>query len=82
MTKLDKRLQRIERNPRNVARDDLVSLLKSYGFVCRGGKGSHSCFKHPELPEIKLTIPRKLKPGIVKQALEAIYRLKEIEEDG
>jgi len=34
------------------------------------------------LPEIKLTIPRKLKPGIVKQALEAIYRLKEIEEDG
>ena len=82
MTRLEKRLQRIARNPRNVVRDDLVSLLVSFGFVRRGGKGSHSCFKHPRLPGVMVTIPRKLHSEYVRQALDAIYRLREVEENG
>jgi len=34
------------------------------------------------LPDIKLTIPAGLKVTYVKQVLEAIYRVREIEEHG
>ena len=70
------------RNPRNASRRELISLLESFGFVCRGGKGSHSCYKHPDLPDIKLTIPAGLKVTYVKQVLETIYSVREIEEHG
>jgi len=80
VTRREKRLERMARNPRNVSRKDLISLLEAFGFVCRGGKGSHTCYKHPRLSEIKLTIPAGLKVTYVKQALEAIYRAREIEE--
>lgn len=82
MTKREKRLERMARSPHNVSRRELVSLLESYGFVYRREKGSHSCYKHPALPEIKLIVPMKLKEAYVKQALEAIYRLRESEENG
>ena len=82
MTRRDKRLERMARNPRNVSRNELISLLEAYGFVYRGGKGSHVCYKHSALPEVKRTIPMKVTETYVKQALEAIYRLREIEENG
>jgi len=82
VTRREKRLQRIERNPRNVSRKDLISLVEAYGFVRRGGKGSHTCYKHPGLPEVKLTIPTALKVAYVKQVLETIYRVREIDEHG
>ena len=82
MTRREKRLERMASNPRNVSRKELISLLEAFGFVRRGGKGSHTCYKHPGLPDVKLTIPAGLKVTYVKQVLEAIYRVREIEEHG
>ena len=82
MTSREKRLERISRNPRNVSRRELMSLLEAYGFVRRGGKGSHTCYVHPQLPGVRLTMPRTLKVAYVKQALQAVYRVMEAEENG
>jgi len=82
VTRREKRLDRMARNPRNVSRKELISLLEAHGFVRQGGKGSHTCYKHPGLPDVKLTIPAGLKVTYVKQVLEAIYRVREIEENG
>jgi len=82
VTSREKRLQRMALNPRNASRREVISLLESHGFVRRGGKGSHTCYKHPRLPDVKLTIPAGLKATYVKQVLEAIYRVREIEENG
>lgn len=83
MTRLQKRIRKIQQNPRNVPCEELISVLLSLGFECRGGKGSHECYKHPRLPEIKLTIPRQnpLKSVYVVQALRAIYTLEELDDN-
>ena len=82
MTSREKRLERISRNPRNVSSREMMSLLEAYGFVRTGGKGSHTCYVHRELPGVRLTIPRTLKVAYVKQALQAVYRVREVEENG
>ena len=41
MTKREKRLQKMRRNPRNVTFDELMRVLEDYRFVIRQGKGSH-----------------------------------------
>ena len=41
MTKKEKRLQKIRRNPREVTFDELVSVLEDQGFNFRKGRGSH-----------------------------------------
>jgi len=57
VTKIEKAFQRIKKNPRNVPRHELISLLEAHGFEAKGGKGSHSCFRHPDLPGEMITIP-------------------------
>jgi predicted RNA binding protein YcfA (HicA-like mRNA interferase family) len=83
VTKLEKRIQRLEQNPRSISSKELSSILTALGFECRGGKGSHECYKHPKLPEIKLTVPDQnpLKQPYVAKALDAIHRLEELEDD-
>ena len=41
MTRKEKRLQKMRKNPRNVTFDELVSVFEYYGFTIRQGKGSH-----------------------------------------
>jgi predicted RNA binding protein YcfA (HicA-like mRNA interferase family) len=79
MTRLAKRIEKIERNPKNVSSDELISVLISLGFERSGGKGGHQCYKHPSLSHIKLTIPKQnpLRRAYVIQALNAVHQLLE-----
>lgn len=84
MTRLEKRIRKLRQSPRNISSRELINVLVSLGFELRGGKGSHQCYKHPELPQIKLTVPEQNPLGevYVKQALDAINKLKELEDNG
>jgi predicted RNA binding protein YcfA (HicA-like mRNA interferase family) len=60
MTKREKRLEKIRRNPKAVSKDELDQVLNDYGFVRREGKGSHTVYQHPdqETPIVVLWWPR------------------------
>ena len=79
MSKQDKRLNKIRNNPRNVSYEELRTILESYGFTFRDGKGSHTVYTH-ELFDAseEETLPRQnpLKPIYVKIALNNIDRVK------
>lgn len=77
MARLKKKIEKIRNNPRNVSQNDLISILLSLGYIDEGGKGSHTCFRHPQLPGRPLTIPRTIFPNIVKQILASIDELLE-----
>jgi predicted RNA binding protein YcfA (HicA-like mRNA interferase family) len=83
MTSLEKRIQKLRNQPRGISSDQLGKDLEALGFQERKGKGSHRCYKHPELPDVLLIVPKQnpLLPTYVKQALKAIDRLMEIESD-
>lgn len=74
MTRILKRLKKIERNPNSVRFHELISIIESYGFTQTRSKGSHKIFEHPfwdgilTLQEVK----GKAKPYQVKQAIKAI----------
>lgn len=76
MGKKEKLLQQMRQNPKNVRYEQLESILLSYGFEKREGKGSHVVFKLPG--QRPLTVPRKkpfLKKIYVENALKAIDAL-------
>lgn len=83
MSQIQKLLQAIKRNPKDVPWEDIDRLLRYYGFECRHQGGSHYTYYHSELEEI-LTIPRRrpVKAVYVKQALRLIEKLKEGKADG
>jgi predicted RNA binding protein YcfA (HicA-like mRNA interferase family) len=76
-------VQKLLDSPGNVRSDDLISVLLSLGFHEKGGKGSHRCFKHPDLPHVKLTVPRQnpLRRAYVTKAIEAIAELLDAEDE-
>lgn len=82
MSKLDKRITKLYRL-KNINSNELISILEALGFEYRGGKGSHSVYKHPKLPAAKLTVPlqRPLKAIYIKQALNLIEQLEELNND-
>jgi predicted RNA binding protein YcfA (HicA-like mRNA interferase family) len=84
VTRLEKRIRKLGRSPRDISSTELINILISLGFERRGGKGSHQCYKHPKMPQIKLTVPQQhpLKEVYVKQALDAINKLRELEDNG
>ena len=84
LARLAKRIQAIRQNPKNVSSRKLISVLKSFGFEKKGGKGSHQTFTHPELPNVILTIPNQnpLKVVYVQKVLQAIQPLLEAENNG
>lgn len=77
MSRLEKKIEKIRNNPRDVSSDDLISILLSLGYIDKGGKGSHTCLRHPLLPGRPLTIPRNVFPRVVKQVLKSIDELLE-----
>lgn len=83
MTKKDKLLARIIKNPKDIDFDDIDKVLKHYGFDCRRARGgsSHYNYFHRSLPDI-LTIPKDkpIKAIYVKKAIRAIERLERGEE--
>lgn len=83
MSRLQKQIQKLEQQPKNIDPKQVLSILAALGFTRRSGKGSHVGCSHPDLPDIRLTIPyqKPLKAVYVKQILDAIYQLREIQEN-
>lgn len=79
MTKRDKRIQAMRRNPKQVTPEDMDAALLGLGFTCRPGKGDHRVYLHPDLPYPLTVDPHRphLKRYIVVAALEAIDELQE-----
>lgn len=75
MTKRDKRLEKIRRNPKNVSFDELQRILLSFGFELDRVTGSHHIFSIEVYNEKKIiTVPfrRPVKQVYVKQAIHLI----------
>ncbi|RME59219.1 type II toxin-antitoxin system HicA family toxin [Candidatus Parcubacteria bacterium] len=72
MSKREKDIEKLRRNPKNVRYAELESILLRSGFEKIPGKGSHTKFV---LGDRILVVPFKkpfLKPLYVKQALQAL----------
>lgn len=74
MTKKRKLLAKILNNQRNVDFDDMVTLVKAFGFCQVRISGSHHIFEHSDLPELVNLQNRKgqAKPYQVQQFLALI----------
>ncbi len=85
MGSLEKRLEEIRKNPKDVTFAELDTLLRHYGCQVRQRRrgSSHHVYHHPLLPR-HLTIPntRPLKPIYVKRALAMIDDIREVIGDG
>ena len=78
MSRRQKRLERIRRNPNNVSLADLRSVLEDYGFEHRRTSGSHYTFAYVLGGVTRLfTVPfrRPIKPIYVRQALHIIDQI-------
>lgn len=84
MTKREKRLQRLRRNPTNVSFADLRQALEDAGFVLDHATGSHHVFRR-QVKEVvfRITIPfaRPVKSIYVKQAVAMIDEVNALSED-
>jgi predicted RNA binding protein YcfA (HicA-like mRNA interferase family) len=81
MTKCEKRLDKIRRNPKHVSNDDVEQTIMDYGFARREGKGSHTVYQHrdEDTPLVVATHGKAVPVYIVKQALAVIDRVIERE---
>lgn len=77
MSQLEKLLNRVRNNPRDVPPKDLERILAFYEFEYRQNGTSHRVYWHPALPDFLLPIPwkRPIKAVYVKAVLDAIERL-------
>ena len=61
---------------------DLKARLNKAGFEMRPGKGSHTVWRHPLVPQIKLTLSGHdgddAKPYLVRDVNDALMSLKEV----
>lgn len=81
MSQIEKLIEAIKNNPKNVDWEEIDKVLRFYGFQ-RGqpsSGSSHYTYRHPRLPEI-ITIPknRPVKAVYVKNAIKLIERLEEM----
>jgi predicted RNA binding protein YcfA (HicA-like mRNA interferase family) len=75
MTKPDKLYAQLVRNPSMViAYRDFEALFKAFGFESRPGKGSHTNWKHPNVPLLLTSQPngKDAVPYQVKRLLAVI----------
>jgi len=72
----EKLFLRIKNNPKDVRFRDLCQLAKKFGFVFKGGKGSHRVYGHTGIKEILnfQDVQGKVKPYQVKQFLCIVQR--------
>jgi len=71
MTKSEKRLDRIRKNPRNVSLEDFEAVARQYGVIVEGGKHAQVQFyEHPyPLPYVRV---KPIPKAYVKDLLEII----------
>jgi predicted RNA binding protein YcfA (HicA-like mRNA interferase family) len=70
MSKADKLLEKMRRNPRDWRMESLEATARRYGVDVRKTGGSHFVFLHPDL-ELAVTVPfkRPIKPIYITQFL-------------
>jgi predicted RNA binding protein YcfA (HicA-like mRNA interferase family) len=83
LARIGQRIRKLYDSPHSVSDRELKKLLEDLGFMERGGKGSHSCYRHPNLPGILLTVPHQnpLKIAYVVQVRKIVERLVELEDN-
>jgi predicted RNA binding protein YcfA (HicA-like mRNA interferase family) len=92
VSKRQKRLERLRQNPRDVSFEELRQVLVAEGFELDHATGSHHVFRAEagkEILTVVVPFSRPVKTVYVKQALEAIDKLRqateaeeEVENDG
>jgi len=73
MTKADKSLARMRRNPRDWRISDLEAIARRLGITVRKPAGSHVVFQHPNaLLEVTVPARRPIKPVYIRQFLALV----------
>lgn len=79
-----KLFNKVNNNPYDVRFNDICKLVEAFGFIHKGGKGSHKVYSQKGIREILnfQNVKGKVKPYQVKQFLKLIqeYNLKLKEE--
>ena len=61
---------------------ELKAMLRKAGFSSRPGKGSHTVWKHPALPEDEITLSgndgNDAKPYLEKEVRKLLKKLREV----
>lgn len=77
-----KEYEKIKNNPKNVSKDQLISVLEFFGFIVNSGrgKGGHFMVGH-ELLDRSLPIPsnKPIKQQYVKDCIKMIEEVRENE---
>jgi len=74
--------ERFKRNPQNVRFDEICRAAELFGFVFRGGKGSHRIYSKPGVREFLnfQNVRGKAKPYQVKQFVKIVEQYSLVEE--
>jgi predicted RNA binding protein YcfA (HicA-like mRNA interferase family) len=82
MTRVDKLLEKMRRNPRDWRIEDLENLAERFGVQVRKPGGSHAIFFHPALGR-QLSVPAKrpIKPIYITLFIELLDEIAEEEQD-
>ncbi len=81
MTKRDKLIERVRRNPRSIRFDEIETLLLSLGFVKRQRGSSHAMFT---LDGYQVVVPYRkptVKPVYVQLVLALLDEIEGLDED-
>ena len=75
--------ENMKHNPKNVRFDDLCRTAEAFGFLFRGGKGSHRVYVRQGVMEILnfQNVGGKTKPYQVRQLLKVIESYNLLEDD-
>lgn len=78
MTKREKLLERIRRNPWDVSFEELDKILRQHGFKCRQPSKGSSHYTYIK-GDVRLTLPKQnpMRPVYVKMTLRAIEEAEE-----
>ena len=85
MAKRSKIFEKLISGSKNISFSEFISLLEGFGYIMERIHGSHNVFKHPNVPQLLSTQPRKdgkAKPYQLRQFLKQVeeYQLN-LEED-
>jgi predicted RNA binding protein YcfA (HicA-like mRNA interferase family) len=79
MSKLEKLIFQFLKNPPEVSFEDIVYVLKAFGFEEKRTKGSHHSFRDSQGK--KITIPKKGGQKVKGIYVQKIIKLLELKED-
>ena len=81
MTSTDKRLKKMQVNPKDWRIEDLQAIADSLGIEYRSTGGSHVVFRCAQCRHVTIPAKRPIKPVYIKQFLALVERAKEQQEN-